>query len=113
MPRKDFLNLFKYTTLLVGNSSMGIIDSSFFRIPTVNVGNRQLGREHGVNVVHAGYDELDIKHAIQKATNPAFVRRVAKMHSLYGDGRAAEKVVRAIKKNIGRKDLFHKKLTYV
>lgn len=113
MPRKDFLNVFKYATLLIGNSSMGIIDSSFFRIPTVNVGSRQLGREQGVNVVHAGYDEASIRSAIKKATSPAFARHVARMKSPYGDGHAAEKIVQAIEQNINRPDLFHKKLTYV
>lgn len=113
MPRKDFLNLFKYTTLLIGNSSMGIIDSSFFRIPTVNVGTRQLGREHGMNVVHACYDETSIRRAIKKATNPSFLQRVARMKSPYGDGHAAEKILWAIEQNIDRPDLFHKKLTYV
>lgn len=112
IPRKDFLNLFKYTTLLIGNSSMGIIDSSFFKIPTVNVGNRQLDREHGVNVVHADYGEASIRRAIKKATSSAFRRRIAGMKSPYGDGHAAEKIVRAIEKNINRYDLFHKKLTY-
>lgn len=112
-PRRDFLNILKYATLLIGNSSMGIIDSSFFKIPTVNVGNRQLGREHGVNVVHAGYDNASIKRAIKKAMSPSFLRRVASMKSPYGDGHAAEKIVRAIEKKINRPDLFHKKLTYV
>ncbi len=113
MPRKDFLNLFKYVTVLIGNSSMGIIDSSFFKIPTVNVGNRQLGREHGVNVVHAGYDEASIRLAIKKATSPFFLRRVNKMRSLYGDGRASARIVRHIERLINHEDLFYKKLTYV
>jgi len=113
IPRKDFLNLFKYTTLLVGNSSMGIIESSFFKIPAVNVGNRQLGREHGINVVHSDYDLVSINRAIKKAMSPTFVLRVANMKSPYGNGHAAEKIVRAIEQNIDRPDLFHKKLTYV
>jgi len=113
MPRKDFLNIFKYVTLLIGNSSMGIIDSSFFKIPTINVGNRQLGREHGENVVHALYGEASIRRAVTRATNPSFVRRVASMRSPYGDGRAAKRIVRHIERLIGREGLFYKKLTYV
>lgn len=113
MPRHEYLNLFKYASVLVGNSSMGIIDSSFFNVPTVNVGNRQAGRECGSNVVHAGYGEASIKYAIARATNPAFRRKIAHSRSPYGDGHAAEKIVRAIERNIARADLFRKKLTYV
>ncbi len=113
LPRKDFLNLFKYAHMLIGNSSMGIIDSSFFKIPTVNVGTRQAGREHGENVVHAGYDAASIASAIRKAADPAFRRRAARMKSPYGDGRAAPRIVKTLERLAGRKDLFYKKLTYV
>jgi GDP/UDP-N,N'-diacetylbacillosamine 2-epimerase (hydrolysing) len=113
LPRKDFLNIFKYTDILIGNSSMGIIDSSFFRIPVVNIGNRQLGREHGINVVHAGYDEKSIVRAITKVSNPAFLRRVKNMKSPYGDGRASKRIVRHLERLVDKKDLFYKKLTYV
>lgn len=113
LPRKEYLNLFKYASLFIGNSSSGIIDSSFFKIPTVNVGSRQAGRERGSNVTDAAYDAESIRRAIARITSSASRRKIAQSHSPYGDGHTAEKIVRAIEKNIDRADLFHKKLTYV
>src|SRR5581483_4360961 len=54
-----FVNLgpIKYWSLLgqadlfIGNSSSGIIETASFALPTVNVGLRQRGREHGANVL--------------------------------------------------------------
>lgn len=113
IPRKDYLNIFKYASLLLGNSSMGIIDSTYFHVSTVNIGTRQEGREQGMNTVNSGYRRGDIRRAIARASAPSFVRKAKKMSSPYGSGHAAEKIVKAIEKNIGRSDLFHKKLTYV
>ena len=45
LPRQDFLGLLKYCGVLVGNSSSGIVEASYFSIPVVNIGIRQLGRE--------------------------------------------------------------------
>jgi GDP/UDP-N,N'-diacetylbacillosamine 2-epimerase (hydrolysing) len=113
MPREDFLSLFKHARTLIGNSSMGIIDSSFLKIPTINVGNRQMNREHGVNVIHATYDGGNIRRAVQQAESPVFRQRISRMKSPYGDGRASERIVHRIEKLIRRPDLFYKKLTYV
>ncbi len=113
IPRADLIAILKRCTLLIGNSSMGIIDASFLRVPTVNVGTRQAGRERGGNVLDCGYDATSVNRAINKALSPAFRKKVAKSKSPYGGGRAAPRIVRAIEENIGRKDLFRKKLTYV
>ena len=113
IPRADLIGILKHTELLVGNSSMGIIDASFLRLPTVNVGTRQMGREQGGNVVDCGYDINSIDCAIKKALSPAFRKKVAHSKSPYGDGHVALRIVRIIEKQIGRPDLFHKKLTYV
>lgn len=113
IPRLDYLNIFKHASVLLGNSSMGIIDASFLKIPTVNIGNRQAGRERGRNVVDSGYDETSIRRAIARVTSPAVRQKIAHSSSPYGDGHAAEKIVRFIESNINRPDLFHKKLTYV
>lgn len=113
IPRVDLINILRRTRVLIGNSSMGIIDASFLRLPSLNVGSRQAGREQGGNVIDCGYDEANIFRALKKAESPAFRRGVARGKSPYGDGRAAPRIVKAIEKNINRADLFQKRLTYV
>ncbi len=48
----DFLGLLKNCGVLVGNSSSGIIEASYFQIPVINIGIRQNDRERGKNIVN-------------------------------------------------------------
>ena len=54
MTPEDFLHLIIGAKCLVGNSSVGIRESSYLGVPVVNIGNRQLGRDQGKNVINAG-----------------------------------------------------------
>lgn len=86
--------------LMVGNSSGGIIEAASFGLPVVDVGDRQKGRDCGPNVLRVGRDQLSIERAIQRALSSDFIAR-ARSGNLYGDGRAAERIVLAL----GRLDL--------
>ncbi len=46
-----YLNLLKHCTLVVGNSSSGVLEVPSFNIPTVNIGSRQKGRIRGKSVI--------------------------------------------------------------
>ena len=51
---------------IVGNSSSGIKEASYFGVPVVNIGTRQQGRARGENVIDAAYDTTAIKTAINR-----------------------------------------------
>src|SRR3989344_6955707 len=61
---RDFISLLKHASCLVGNSSSGIKEASFFGTPVVNVGTRQNGRTRAGNVLDVGYDAATIRTAI-------------------------------------------------
>lgn len=63
---RDFIALLKYTKCLVGNSSAGIKEASYFGVPVVNIGSRQQGRARGEYVMDVGYDTEAIQRAIEK-----------------------------------------------
>ncbi len=63
---EDFIALLRRASVLVGNSSAGIKESSYLGVPVVNVGSRQNSRLRGPNVIDVGYDTEAIKKAIQK-----------------------------------------------
>ena len=42
---------FKYTNLVIGNSSSGLIEVPSFGIPTINIGDRQKGRIKAKSVI--------------------------------------------------------------
>ena len=50
IPDEYFVNLLRKTSVLVGNSSMGILEAPHYRLPVVNIGNRQQGRLNAGNV---------------------------------------------------------------
>lgn len=61
-----------YTSAVIGNSSSGLIEAPSFGIPTVDIGNRQKGREYGTTVIHCEPETSDIIHAVTKALSPEF-----------------------------------------
>ena len=84
----DFLKLIYNSKGLVGNSSVGIRESSYLGVPAVNIGTRQSGREHGRNTITVGYNRREIADAI---TQQAGSGRYPSDH-LYGDGHAGERI---------------------
>ena len=82
----DFLRLLIGARCLAGNSSVGIRESSYLGLPVVNIGNRQSGRDRGLNVTDVGYDSEAIIGAVrQHLANGRYPSS-----TLYGDGHAAE-----------------------
>lgn len=86
---EDFLALLMKSRGIIGNSSVGIRESSFLGIPAVNIGTRQQGRERGPNVIDVGYSKKEIKKAV--------ITHLEKRHkypsvNLYGDGNAGKRI---------------------
>lgn len=78
---------------MVGNSSSGIVEAGTFRLPVVNIGNRQRGRLRGPNVIDADHDREQILLAIQEACSDRFRNNIYDMKNPFGDGRAGEKII--------------------
>ena len=110
---KDFLSLLRITSVLVGNSSSGIIEAPSFGIPTVNIGIRQTGREKGENIIESGYDKDEIKSAILYALNDKdFKESVTKAKNPYGDGKSSSRIVNILEKTEINPDLLQKRMRY-
>lgn len=63
----NYLSLLQYVIAVIGNSSSGLIEAPYFNIPTVNIGERQLGRECPKSVIHCKLNEQSIEQAIKDA----------------------------------------------
>ena len=112
LPRSDFLGMLKNCGVLVGNSSSGIIEASYFKTPVVNIGKRQEGREKGAHV----FDVKEISNSSVSTTISSALRN-KKSHNkfnknVYGSGNASKKIVEYLEKNNLTKDLFQKQITY-
>lgn len=85
---EDYLLLLKNAACIIGNSSVGVRESSFFGTPSVSVGTRQNMRMHAENLVKSGMDESDIRTAILKQIQHGHYAS----SNLYGDGKAGKRI---------------------
>lgn len=89
---EDYGRLIYNSVCLVGNSSSALREGSFLGVPAVNIGTRQAGRENGENVIHIDHEAKIIEKAIKKQLKNGKY----KSSSLFGDGRAGEKIARIL-----------------
>ncbi|KHF25376.1 UDP-N-acetyl-D-glucosamine 2-epimerase, UDP-hydrolysing [Solemya velum gill symbiont] len=61
---EDYVRLIANSKCLIGNSSSGLREGAYLGTPTVNIGNRQAGRERAANVIDVDYDAAKISEAI-------------------------------------------------
>jgi len=98
LPHDDYLGLLRIASVLIGNSSSGIIEAPSFHLPVVNIGSRQEGRERSQNVIDTGHDKEEIKAAITTALNDrSFQKKVLRCRNPYGDGNSGERIVRILR----------------
>ena len=88
-----YWSLIRQVTMLIGNSSSGIMEAASFALPVVNVGFRQEGRERARNVIDARPDADAILAAIAHARSAEFLQSLVGMTNPYGDGHAAQRIV--------------------
>jgi GDP/UDP-N,N'-diacetylbacillosamine 2-epimerase (hydrolysing) len=113
IPHQDYLGLLKISSVLLGNSSSGIIEAASFHIPVINIGSRQHGREHTANVIHVNYNKNEIKKAIKKGLyDKRFLAKVKKCVNPYGNGSASDKIIKVLSKINPQKDLLQKRMMY-
>jgi GDP/UDP-N,N'-diacetylbacillosamine 2-epimerase (hydrolysing) len=112
IPHREFLSLMNHCSVMVGNSSSGIIESSSFKIPVVNIGIRQEGRECAGNVVHVGHDRQAIETAIDQVIADEFMDSLENIVNPYGDGNASRRIVDVLSTVELDKKLIQKQITY-
>jgi GDP/UDP-N,N'-diacetylbacillosamine 2-epimerase (hydrolysing) len=113
LSRIEYLTLMRYSSLIIGNSSSGLLEAPTYNIPAVNIGRRQDGRVSGLNVIHTDFCEIKIKKAIKKALSNDFKLMLEKDgFNPYGDGNSSENILKIVKEIHDVKDLTIKKLTY-
>jgi len=61
-----YLSLAKYCDFVIGNSSSGLIEIPSLNIPTINIGDRQKGRDQGNSVINIPMSKKLIGDSINK-----------------------------------------------
>ncbi|MBP1908192.1 UDP-N-acetylglucosamine 2-epimerase [Methanolobus bombayensis] len=113
IPRREFISLMNIASVLIGNSSSGMIESSSFKLPVVNIGIRQEGRQRSNNVIDVPNDKEKILRAINKALfDEKFKQEVNKCKNPYGDGKSGVRIADALATIRLDQQLLQKKNTY-
>jgi UDP-hydrolysing UDP-N-acetyl-D-glucosamine 2-epimerase len=94
---KGYFSMMAHAAAMIGNSSSGLIEASSFRLPVVNVGDRQQGRLAPANVLHAGDSTEEILRAARRALAQEFRESLRDLVNPYGDGKAAPRIVDRLK----------------
>lgn len=106
---KKYLSLMKYSVMVMGNSSSGIIEAPCFGIPTVNIGDRQKGRLQSESVIDCKCRHMDIINAIQMARTLDFTAKAKNAINPYGNGNTSDGIVKEIKKYLSENHSSKKK----
>lgn len=108
-----FVNLLRNASALVGNSSLGILEAPYLRLPAINVGNRQLQRHHAENVffVPARRDEI-VRQIRTILENQEIQERLRQTHNPFGDGHTGDRVAELLAATPIDARLMNKNLSY-
>jgi len=108
-----FLGLMSGAKALVGNSSGGIIEAPYFRLPFVLVGDRQDGREAAANVYKVSDPSKQAIHdAIETVGSAGFVASMEADARPFGDGNACERIFDVLKATPVTPELYRKRICY-
>lgn len=113
LSRAVFVNLMRHASALVGNSSCGIIEAPLLKLPVVNVGSRQVGREHAGNVEFVDYNANEIEAALRKAVfDEPYRAQVRAAKNPYGDGSAGQQICDVLTQEADQQRLVQKRNTF-
>lgn len=110
LPRDDYLRALIGAAVLIGNSSSGIIEAPLAGTPSVNVGQRQAGRQPGGrSVIQADETTAAIRAGLQAALRK---RPKPGGRTVYGNGHAGERIAGILADVPLTEDFARKVITY-
>lgn len=93
-----YLSAMKHCSFMLGNTSSGFVEASYFSKPVINLGERQLGRIITANIFSVPIKTDDILETVHKIEK---IKRI-KVEALYGNGSASKSIVKIIKNEFNK-----------
>ena len=113
IPDVPFVNLLRGAAALVGNSSLGLLEGPFLKLPVINVGGRQTARHRADNVFSVSHDRHEIMRQVKLALGDEQIQtRVRECSNPFGDGHTGKRVADLLANMTIDARLFNKDLTY-
>ena len=105
---RKYFSLCKYSDIVIGNSSSGIIEIPSFKKPTLNVGSRQDGRLKSGSIIDCSHNTNEILKKVTLAFSKKFYRKTKKIKNPYFNGNTSKKIKNIIKKTNFKNLIFKK-----
>ena len=93
-----YFETLKKSLFVIGNSSSGIIEVPYYRIPTINIGLRQNGRFFHKSIIQCNTSSFSIRKSIIIANSKIFRDKIKNRKLHFGNGGASKKILNIIKK---------------
>lgn len=74
--QKNYFSVLKYISGIIGNSSSGIIEVPSFKVGTINIGDRQMGRIKSKSVVNCKPNVKNISNSIKRVLSKKFQKSI-------------------------------------
>lgn len=103
--QRKYFSILKYIDAVMGNSSSGILEAPYFKIGTINIGERQKGRLRSPSVIDSKPKEEDINNAINLLYTKKFRHKLMKKYYIHGRSGASSKIYKIIKGKIYKNKL--------
>ena len=97
MGQQLYFSAMSLVDVVIGNSSSGIIETPSFRVPTINIGDRQSGRIKANNIIDCQPNEESISASLKKSLNPRFVHSIKDMKNPFEKKDTAKNIKNKIK----------------
>jgi len=94
-----YLSCMSHVDGVIGNSSSGLIEAPGLKKGSVNIGNRQRGRNHASSVIDCEASDAAIRESLARLFSRDFQRQLQDVVNPYGDGGASEAIVRLLEKH--------------
>lgn len=108
--QKIYFSVLKYSDVVIGNSSSGIVEAPIFKKPSINIGKRQDGRLKSLSVIDCEENKELLESAINKAISKEFNEKIQLQLSPYEENilNVSKNIARELK-NVNLKNIIYKK----
>ncbi len=93
---KRYLTAVKYSSMVIGNSSSGIIEVPSLKVPTINIGDRQKGRIQAESIINCIPECSSIMRAIDTALNLNCSDHIQHVKNPYEKANTSDNIVSTI-----------------
>lgn len=113
IPDVPFVNLLRGASLLLGNSSLGLLEAPFLKLAAINVGRRQTTRHHESNVFFVAPEKDSILRMIKAIQeDPETKATVHNCNNSFGDGHTGTRVAELLATTRIDENLLNKDLSF-